>query len=140
MVAQTFDIIFSLFFYPLQESRIAGISSTGKHKILPNKNTIFICQIIETIILISSSPPYTYHIHIGLFHVPEQGLITLSGYTGKQCIIRDIIGSFGKHRDTIHFKIKRFSLFIFFVYHPYRTKSDAMLARGNCFTVTYHLC
>lgn len=139
MVAQTFDIIFSLFFYPLQESRIAGISSTGKHKILPNKNTIFICQIIETIILISSSPiyvPYSY------WPLSCPG----TGSYNAQWLYREAMHHQGYNwllwQTSGYHSLQNKKILPLYLFRlpPVSYEVNAMLARGNCFTVTYHLC
>ena len=75
-----------------------------KHKILPDKYPVLIGKVIEKIILICPATPYTNHIHIGFLHVTEQSLIAFRSNIRQQCILRNIISSFGKHRYAIDFK------------------------------------
>ena len=121
MIPKTANIVNSLRLYPFQESRIGWIRGTRKHKILPDKYPVLIGKVIEKIILICPTAPYTNHIHIGLLHVTEQSLIAFRSNIRQQCILRNIISSFGKHRYAIDFKIKRFSVLIFFIYHTNRS-------------------
>ena len=71
MIAQTLDIVVGFRLHTLQESRIRRISGTSKNEVLPNQDTVFIGFLIKSIILIHTAPPYTKHVHIGLFHILE---------------------------------------------------------------------
>ena len=138
MIPKTTNVINSLCLYPLQESRIRRIRSTRKHKVLPDEYTILISKVIEKIILICPATPYTNHIHIGFLHITEQGLISFSSNIRQQCILRNIIGSFGKHRYAIDLKIKRLSILIFFIHNTNRSQTDPVrLLCNNPFSTSY---
>lgn len=51
----------------------------------------------------------------------------------------DVIGSFGKHRYTIYFKIEGFSVFIFFINEANSTQSYPVRLLGYDFIFYYDL-
>ena len=64
-MAKALDVIFNFLFHVCKEGFVKeGISLTGKHKVLPHKDTLFVAKLIEIVAFIVAAAPYTNHIHI----------------------------------------------------------------------------
>ena len=71
MIAKTANVVAGFCFYSFQEGWIGRIGSAGKHKVLPYQYSVFICQVIETVVFVGSASPHTNDIHVGFFDVPK---------------------------------------------------------------------
>ena len=65
MMTKAFYIVFNLFFYIVKKVIIKErIGLTGKLKILPNKYSFFVTEIIKFVAFVVSAAPNAYHIYI----------------------------------------------------------------------------
>ena len=117
MITQTLDIVFGFFPYTTQESRITRISGASKDKVLPNQYTHLIRCIIEMVIFIYTTSPYTNHIVIGILRIFHQLVIAFLGHVREQGIVRNQIRTFGKHGLVIDHKVERLAILIVFHDH-----------------------
>lgn len=96
MIAQTFHIVHRLLMDIIEQGAFCRIHAAGKHKVLPNHNSMLITQIIEDIVLIDTSAPDTQHIHVYTGGIENRPFIILGSDARQEVIRRDVIGSFGK--------------------------------------------
>ena len=71
MIAKATDVIAGFRLYPFQKGGVGRIGSAGKHEVLPHQYSVFICQVIETVIFVRSTSPYTNDIHVRFADVAE---------------------------------------------------------------------
>src|SRR5690606_40183286 len=72
MAAQTFYIFNSFLFYVFQKFSITRIHCTCEHKILPNKNSLYVTKLVKKVVFINSTAPNAKHIHICSDHIINQ--------------------------------------------------------------------
>ena len=114
MITQAFHIIFHFLGYTIQIMLVSRKHSTGKHHVLPNKNTVFVAHFIKYIHLINTSAPNTQHIHIHISRGFDDIFIPAIRHPVRKIIQRNIISSFHKDIFSIQSHKHRLSLFIFF--------------------------
>ena len=102
MILKVFYVLAELIGYIFNEFRILRISGTGKHKVLPDKESKFIAKVVEEIIFIEATPPDSKHIHITGFGKLKQLPIFFIGYPGNEKIGWDPVGSPGKDIPTVN--------------------------------------
>ena len=141
MVAQSADVIDSLLtdiFEPLALSRIRA---AGKHEVLPYHQPHLVAEVVEQIVLIDASTPYTNHVHIGRNSILKRLAVTVWSDLGQEIILWDIVGAFSKHGNPVEHEIELFlAISIRFCYQSYRAQPDAVLLLCYQMPIGHHLC
>lgn len=96
----------------IEQGAFCRIHAAGKHKVLPNHNSMLITQIIEDIVLIDTSAPDTQHIHVYTGGIENRPFIILGSDARQEVIRRDVIGSFGKNRTPVQLYIESMPVLI----------------------------
>lgn len=106
-----------------------SVHSTGKHHLLPHKQTKAIAFLIERIGFVSTATPHTnlsqsvgiikqihysesssqsaYHVHVGCLGTTQQVRELGSCDSGRERISGNPIGSFHKHGHAVDFEVER---------------------------------
>ena len=120
MIAQTFHIVHRLLMDIIEQGAFCWIHAAGKHKVLPNHNSMLITQIIEDIVLIDTSTPDAQHIHVYTGGIENRPFIILGSDARQEVIRRDVIGSFGKNRTPVQLYIESMPVLIRLMHHLQR--------------------
>ena len=131
MVTQTLDIVLRFLRYPLQESRVVRIGSTGKQEVLPDENSPFVSFLIKLIVFVDTASPHTDHVHVRPLHVFHQADIAFRRHVRQQGVVRNHVRPLSEQRLSVHLEIEGFSVLVLFLHDTDAAQPDLFLLRGH---------
>ena len=103
------------------------IRRAGKHKILPNQKTQFIADLVKVIIRIITAAPDPYGVIMCFFAIRKKFCRPFFCHTGKEIVLRYVIGAHGKNQLSVYLMGKAVSPFILSGIHRHGTQTDFSL-------------
>ena len=101
------------------------IDGTGKHEVLPDQKPKLITDVIEVIVRIISPAPYAYAVEMGGCRILQQTPGAFRAAPRQKIVLRNIIGSHGKHRHTVDTMAEALAPLIFFTPDCQGPQTDA---------------
>ncbi len=129
MVAQTAHIVDGLLAYVGEKLLVGRISRAGKHEVLPYHDAVLVAEIIQAVILVDSSAPYTYHIHVHILGVKHMLEILLRRDARQEVVHRHHARSFGEHRLAVELEIQTVTPVVGLVYQLKRPYAQTRVLR-----------
>ncbi|MPM39344.1 hypothetical protein SDC9_85977 [bioreactor metagenome] len=115
MVTQSLNVIDHFIFNIIEKSIVGRVGHTTENKILPNNDTSLIGLAVKFFVLVDPAAPNADKVHIRGFYIIEKLCVIIFVLLGSENFTRNIIGAFGKQRNAVYLKIKRFSVLVRFL-------------------------
>ena len=107
MVAEAFYLVPGFLPDVLQKLRRGWVKRAREHKIVPEKQSLLVAEIVKVIALILSAAPDAEHVHVRLLSAGEEILEHDPGLPLWQGVTRNPVGTLDKDLDAVHAEPER---------------------------------
>ncbi len=80
---------------------VIRIRGTGKHEILPDKDTQFVAEPVENVLLVDAAAPGPQHVHVGRHGQIQELPVSAFIHLAEEGIGRDPVGPFGEDFNPV---------------------------------------
>src|SRR6185437_13340121 len=101
MIAQALHLIDGLLAHVVEKFCITRIHVAAEHEILPDDQAQLVADVVEVVILVNASAPFTDHVHIGIASRLENIAISGFGDSRGKAVEGNYIGSFSEYGNTV---------------------------------------